>query len=129
VGLLELDTPYAGQGLDVPPETMFGALPTPAFDGRADVRLRTVAMTDPAKSYPLGRSNRELLLELSRVVGHEADDWQNPYAFASTGLLAYPSTHSPGIDPAYGVGQAQRQNEVAANITATRGVLAVGGFY
>lgn len=108
---------------------MFGAAPTPFFDGRADATLRTVRMKDPARTYPLAEENRELLYELGTVVGREGGDSQNPYVWASRGVLQL-AGEQPGITSGlnasnYGDRRSDSIDNVTMNAQATAGIMEV----
>lgn len=106
---------------------MFPATRGP-WNMEADGSIRNAHAVDPGR---YGNSSRETdgeLIELSTVVGHEADDYQNPYAFASTGVLAYPSPFGTQLAPhTYGLGDSgQAERDVAINIQATQNAIVRG---
>lgn len=85
-----------------------------------DSRLRTWAVVDPVQTYPLGPENRVELVEMGTVMGKEGSEYQNPNVWQGRGVLAYPSLHSPGLEPAYGVGVAADYTDVVLNVQATQ---------
>lgn len=98
--------------------------------GAADARIRQSHAVDPARFYPLERTNQEYVLDRDAHYGHEGWDWQNPYSWAARGVLAYPNAASSGLAP--NVGGADLGEDpalVALNVRATAGVLEVGGFH
>lgn len=126
---LDLGGPYPGQGVPIPEMEMFGAAPTPFFDGRSDSTIRSPRVVDQMRAYPLQEENRELLYELSTVVGMEGGDSQNPYVWASRGVLQL-AGEQPGIASglnanSYGDRRAVHVDEVAMNAQATAGILEV----
>lgn len=126
---LDLGGPYPGQGVPIPEMEMFGAAPTPYFDGRADATIRTTRVVDQMRAYPLQEENRELLYELSNVVGHEGGDSQNPYVWASRGVLQLAGQQagigSGLVNTGYGIRMADTIDNVAMNAQATAGIMEV----
>lgn len=125
-GLLDTAEPYAGQGVRIPDESMFGAKPRDGWDGAQDAKIRSIAVVEPMCSYPLREQNREYLYELGTVVGREGYDWQNPYVWASRGVLAYPNENSSELETGIGgVGLGQTPADVLANVRSTSHALLV----
>lgn len=103
--------------------TMYPATRGP-WNMKLDASIRNTHMVDPARYGNSSREDDSLLFELNEVVGHEAADYQNPYAFMAGGVLAYPGTWGSGLDPHYGVGgDGQAEQDVAINIQATQNVI------
>lgn len=125
-GLLDTAEPYGGQGVRVPEEIMFGALPRNGWDGAQDAKIRTIAVVEPLATDPLRERNREYLYEMGTVMGHEGFDWQNPYVWASRGVLAYPNENSSGMETGVGgVGLGQTPADVLMNVRSTSHALLV----
>lgn len=124
-GLLDTSEPYAGQAVAIPEEVMFGALPRRAWAGDQDAKLRSPAVVDQSRNDPMHGPNRELLVELGTIVGREGYDYQNPYAWTATGVLAYPNAESGISSGIGGVGLGQTVKEIELNVRATAGVLQV----
>lgn len=126
-GLLDTAEPYAGQGVRVPDEVMFGARPRDGFVPTPQGEIgRSIGVNLAAQSDPMRLRNRELLIELSTVVGHEGDDFQNPYAWTATGVLVYPSEHSTELATGIGgYGLGQTPADVALNVRSTAHALLV----
>lgn len=102
---------------------MIGAEMNPStfpWDLQADAEIRTVAMVDPVRTYPLADENRELLYEMGIVQGHEGSDYQNPNVLQGRGVLAYDTPNSSKLVPSYGVGIAQSPGDVLLNVLATQ---------
>ena len=99
------------------------------WDTVLDNAIRSTRVVDPARfGSNLQRSNEVLLIELSTVYGHEGFDFQNPYAWQSTGVLAYPSALVPapgGLQPNFGIDGAMTPAEVQQNIVASSHILEV----
>lgn len=99
------------------------------WDAGKDAAIRSTRLVDPSRfGYPLERENETLLLELSTVYGHEGTDWQNPYAWQSRGILAYPSPYTippGGLQPNYAVDSAMTPQQVQMNVVAGSGILEV----
>lgn len=93
------------------------------WDLQLDAEIRSVAMVDPVRTYPLARENRELLYEMGAVMGHEGSDYQNPNVLQGRGVLAYDTPNSSKLVPAYGIGGAQSGDEVLLNILSTQHLL------
>lgn len=109
------------------PQDADAFLDTWPWDYRLDDEIRSTHVVDPARfGYPLERSNETLLIELGSVYGREGSDFQNPYAWAARGVLAYPNPMVPtpgGLQPTFAVDGAMTSQEVQANVQATSHIL------
>lgn len=95
------------------------------WDKAKDAAIRQARIVDGRRYSDSERENLAELFELDAVVGHEASDYQNPYAFASTGVLDYPSPFGTALAPGqYGLGDSgQAEADVATNIRATQNAI------
>lgn len=107
--------------------TMFPATRGP-WDMEADNGIRNAHFVDDRRYGNSAREDLRELFQLDLVVGHEASDYQNPYAFAATGVLDYPSPFGTSLAPGtYGLGDGgQAEADVAINIRATQNVIMRG---
>jgi hypothetical protein len=125
-GLLDMPEPYQGQLVVTPEERMFGAqaregwIPTPQGAIGRGVGMNLGAQTDSRAV-----ENREYLVELGTVVGHEGEDFQNPYAWTAPGILQIPNAESGLAEGIGGVRLGQTPDEVALNIAHSGNVLQV----
>lgn len=115
-----------GDGVGIPEEIMFGAAPTLLAFGAQDTAIRGVRVTDQMRAYPLQKQNREYLYEMGTIMGHVAFDTQNPYVWASKGVLAY-DVNGPNskLFASYGIASDTAKN-VALNAQATAGIFDLG---
>lgn len=89
-----------------------------------DGAIRNAHFVDPGRYGNSARENDAELFQLDLVVGQEASDYQNPYAFMAGGVLAYPTPFGSQLDPKYGLGKdGQAEQDVAMNIQATGNVI------
>jgi hypothetical protein len=84
-------------------------------------KARQVRIVDPSRyGDPLQEMNRDYLYELGTVYGQEGTDWQNPNAWQGTGVLVFPSEHTSGLRPTFGVDGGQSPADIALNVQTTR---------
>jgi hypothetical protein len=96
----------------------------PAWNMELDASIRNAHMVDPGRYGNSARENDAELFQLDQVVGHEAEDYQNPYAFMAGGVLGYPSPFGSQLDPRYGLGgDGTAEADVATNIQATKNAI------
>jgi len=106
--------------------TMFPATRGP-WNMEADASIRNAHFVDPGRYGNSAREDDLELIHLDQIVGHEAWDYQNPYAFASLGVIEYPTPFGTQIDPRYGLGDGGvAAQDVAINIRATANVIQRG---
>lgn len=125
-GLLDTAEAYQGQLVVTPEESMFGAqsrqgwTPTPQ-----DIISRGVRMNLGAQTDARAKDNREYLYELSEIVGHEGEDFQNPYAWTAPGVLQIPNAESGLAQGIGGVRLGQTPDEVALNVAHSANIMQV----
>lgn len=125
-GLLDTAEPYQGQLVTTPEEPMFGAqsrrgwIATPQ-----DTIARGVGMNLGAQTDARAKENREYLVELGTIVGHEGEDFQNPYAWTAPGVLQIPNAESGLAEGIGGVRLGQTPDEVAMNVAHSANIMQV----